>query len=329
MLKFIGRRLFYMCLSMIVISIVLFLLFRQMPGDPVLIFMADRADGLTPAQWQAEYDAIKAMLHLDGPIWRQYLSWFTNYITGNWGHSMIHRRPVLDVIRVPIGWTMLLNITAITIGFIITVPLGIISAVKRGKLFDKVTMVFTTIGFSMPTFLVAILFIILFAVFLQWLPISGMISPIPPTETMARFFDRLRHMALPIMTVTFISLAGLTRYMRAAMCDALSEDYVRTARAKGLREKVVVYSHAFRNALVPIVTVMTGTLMGLLSGSVIIESIFNWSGMGTTLLHSITGGDYAVAKAISVLFSAMSLVSILVMDLMYGLVDPRIKVRGE
>ena len=113
------------------------------------------------------------------------------------------------------------------------------------------------------------------------------------------------------------------------MCDALSEDYIRTARAKGLREKVVIYSHAFRNALVPLVTIMTGMLMGLLSGSVVIETIFNWSGMGTTLLDSITGADYAISKAIIVLFSALSLVSILVMDLMYGLVDPRIKVRGE
>jgi len=300
-----------------------------MPGDPVLMFMADRQDGLTPAQWQAEYDAIRATLNLDGPVWRQYISWITRYVTGDWGQSLIHRRPVTDIIRVPIGWTVLLNITAITIAFIITIPLGIMSAVKRGKFFDKATMVFTTIGFSMPTFLVAILFIILFAVFLQWLPIHGMISPIPPTETLARFFDRVRHMILPIITITFVSLAGLTRYMRAAMCDALSEDYIRTARAKGLREKVVVYSHAFRNALVPIVTVMTGTLMGLLSGSVVIETIFNWSGMGTTLLSSITGGDYAVAKAIVVLFSAVSLLSILVMDITYGLVDPRIKVRGE
>jgi len=328
MLKFVLKRLVYICLTMVAISIVLFAIFQFMPGNPVLRMMEGRMDQMSPEEFEAEYAAVRAMMGLDGHIAYQYVRWVINMLRGDWGISIVHRRPVLEVIRVPIGWTVVLNLAAISIGFFITIPLGIFSAVKRGKAFDNTTMVLTTLGFSMPTFLVAILFIILFSVFWQVLPIAGMIAPIPPEGTWLRFLDRLRHMALPLMTITFVSLAGMTRYVRAAMCDALSEDYVRTARSKGLKDKVVIFSHAFRNALVPVVTLMAGTLMGMFGGSIVIENIFSWSGMGQVMIGSIFAGDYSVVMAMNVFYAVVALLSILIMDLAYGLVDPRIKVAG-
>lgn len=328
MIKFLAKRLIYIFISMLFISMILFSIFQFMPGDPVMRMMEGRMEGLTPEQFEIEVEIMRQMMGMDGPIVYQYYRWIVNLVSGDWGFSIQFRRPVLEVIRVPIGWTVVLNLTSITIGFLITIPLGIFSAVKRGKTFDNSVMVFTTIGFSMPTFLVALLFMIIFAVFWQVLPTSGMIDAIPPDTTMLRFISRLRHMALPIMTVTFVGLAGMTRYVRAAMCDALSEDYIRTARSKGLRDKVVIFSHAFRNALVPIVTLMAGTLMGLFGGSVVIERIFGWSGMGQVMINSIFEGDYAITMGMSVFFAMVSLVSILVMDLAYGLVDPRIKIAG-
>jgi len=317
-----------MILSLFLISMIMFSIFQFMPGDPVMLMMEGEMDTMTPEEWEAAVESIRAMMGLDGPVVYRYYRWITNMVQGNWGFSSLNRRPVLDVIRVPIMWTVILNVTALTIGFGITIPLGIFSAVKRGKAFDNSTLVFTTIGFSMPNFLVAILFVVIFAVFAGWLPMAGMSSPIPPDDTWPMIVDRLRHVVLPLLTITFVGLASMTRYVRAVMCDALTEDYIRTARSKGLREKVVIFSHAFRNALVPIVTFMAGALMGMFSGSIVIESVFNWSGMGVVMINSLFAGDYAVVMAMNMFYIGVALISILIMDLMYGLVDPRIKIAG-
>jgi len=326
MLKYLARRVVFIFISLIVITIVLFAIFQFMPGDPVLRMMGDRMGDMSPEEWEIEVEIIRQMMGLDGPIVYQYFRWIVNMASGDWGFSIVHRRPVLEVIRVPIGWTVLLNVVAMSIIFSITIPLGIICAVKRGRLFDNGTLVFTMLGFSMPNFLVAILLIVLFAVTLQWFPIAGMISVIPPDTTWLRFVDRLRHMALPLITITFVGLAGVTRQVRAAMCDALTEDYVRTARSKGLKDKVVVFSHAFRNVLIPLVTIMAGFMILMFSGNLVIERLFVWSGMGQVMINSIFQADYAVVIAMNVFYALVALVSILIMDIAYGLVDPRVKV---
>jgi peptide/nickel transport system permease protein len=326
MLKFTVKRILFMFVSLLLISLMVFTIFEFMPGDPALMHMSGREDGMTAEEWQAELAAERVVMGLDGPYIYRYYRWIVNMIQGNWGNSMIHRRPVLEVIRVPIMWTIILSLVSTTIGFLLTIPLGILSAVKRGKTADNSIMVFTMMGFSMPTFLVAILFIVFLAVLLQVFPIAGMSSPIPPDTTWLRFLDRLRHMALPLFTLIFVSLAGMTRYVRGQMCDALTEDYIRTAKSKGLKDKVVIFSHAFRNALVPIVTMMAGTLVGIFGGSVVIERTFNWAGMGVVMINSIFGGDYAVVMAVLLFYGVVTLVAILLMDLTYGLVDPRIRV---
>ena len=326
MLAFTIKRIVFIFITMIFISMIIFTIFQFMPGDPALTFMQAREGDMTPEEWQAEYEAVVIMMGLDGPIVYQYYRWMVNMLQGNWGNSFIHRRAVLEVIRVPIMWTVVLSIASMIIGFLLTIPLGIYSAVKRGKTFDHSVMVFSTLGFSMPTFLIAILFIVVFAVYWQVLPITGMISPIPPEGDWAQFLDRLRHMALPLMVLAFANLAGMTRYVRAAMCDALSEDYIRTARSKGLKDKVVIFSHAFRNALVPIVILIIGTIMGVFGGSVVIERTFGWAGMGSVMVDALFAGDYAISKAMMVFYSVIFLLSILLVDLSYGLIDPRIRV---
>ena len=326
--RYVLKRLGYIFIVLLLISIFLFWLFRQMPGDPAFHHMQDRIVDMTPEQFELEMARINEMLGLDQGIVIQYFRWLAQSAQGNFGYSLVHRRPVLEVVRVPIFWTTVLSVTSLTISFLITIPLGIISAVKRGKLFDNTTLVVTMLGFSMPTFLVALLFIIIFAVWWGGLPIAGMQSVIVPEGQMAQLLDRIHHMILPVLTFVFVGLAGMTRYVRSAMCDALNEDYVRTARAKGLADKVVVYSHAFRNVLIPLITILAGTFMGIFSGSVVLETIFSWSGMGRIMLSSITEMDYAVVFAMSLFFTLVSLFSILVMDLIYGLADPRIKVAG-
>ena len=325
MLKYILKRIGYMVVVLFIISTFLFWLYRQIPGDPARMLMGDTT-GMSPEAVEDLYLQIRHIMGLDYPVFVQYVRWMFNMATGELGVSMHYRRPVLDVIRTPIFWTVVLNVTVMVIVFFITIPAGIMSAVKRGSVLDNSTLVVTVIGLSIPTFLIAMIFMVVFAVFLGWLPMTGMHTPLIPEGQWAQLVDRARHMVLPVMAIVVGGMGPMTRIVRAAMCDALTEDYVRTARAKGLTEKVVIYSHAFRNALIPLVTAITGWFMGIFGGSVVIESLFSWSGMGQVMLNSLMRTDYAVAMAMQVFYALVSLVAILLMDLIYGLVDPRIRV---
>ena len=326
MLMYVLRRLGYMFVVLIIISMFLFTIFQFMPGDPVRAFMDGLASELGPEAYEAMRVQIRYELGLDRPIIIQYLIWIRNWFTGNWGHSQIVRRPVIEMIQTPMMFTVLLSIISTFLIWVITIPLGIFAAIRRGKFADNAILVGSVIGISLPSFIYALLGIVIFSIFLQWTPVSGMHTAIPPDDFWPMVFDRLRHMALPIGVMVFMGLGGMTRYVRSIMCDALTEDYVRTARAKGLTEKIVVYSHAFRNALIPMVTFMTGSFMSLFFGSVVIEQIFSWSGMGDVMLSSLMGQDFAVVKAVNVFYALVALVAMLLMDLTYGLADPRVKI---
>ena len=195
-------------------------------------------------------------------------------------------------------------------------------------MFDQSVQVFTVVGVSLPTFVAALLGIWLFAVVFSVFPISGVYSAgltASGASTWTLFWDKLYHMCLPLLVMTFTSMASITRYVRSAMIESLSQDYIRTARAKGLREKVVIYSHAFRNALIPVVTIMTGWFISVFSGSVVIESIFLWNGLGKLLYDSLLRQDFAVVMTMNMFYALLTLVGNLLMDLAYGLVDPRVK----
>ena len=248
-------------------------------------------------------------------------------LQGNFGVSYTSvQRPVMDVLREPMKNTLFINILATILALGITIPLGIFCAVRKGSKRDTAVQVGSIIGYSMPTFITAILFIFLFAIVLKWFPVSGQETPGSTLTGWARFWDRMYYMTLPLIVMTFCSLGGMTRYVRASMIEALSMDCIRTARAKGVKEKVVIYSHAWRNALIPIVTLVVGWFLGIFSGSIMIENIFGLNGMGKIYINSLNNKDYDVVLTLQMFYVLVGLLGNLIIDLLYGVIDPRIRV---
>jgi len=284
------------------------------------------AAGLQPHELAVRRAEIIATMGLDQPNYIQYLMWLRAIMSGDFGISMETRQPVLDHIRAPMTNTIVINIINLIIVFAITIPVGVISAIKRGKLFDNAALVTSMVGISIPGFLFAILLIVAFAILIPIFPMFGMasIQP-PPAGSLDWYIDRLYHMLLPLLAMVLMSLAGLIRFIRSAMIDSLNMDCVRTARAKGLGEKVVIYSHAFRNALIPIITVMAGWFIGIFGGSMAIEVTFAWRGMGHTMLTALNLQDIGVLMAVNVFYAIIAFVGLLIMDIAYVIVDPRIK----
>ena len=326
MLRFLVKRVFYIIFVLFIVAIGMFVLFQFMPGDPALVMMEGMQQDMTPEQFAEAYARAREIMGLDEPVFTQFFIWMGNMLTGNFGYSFLNRAPVLDVIAAPMRWTFTMNIMVMILVFIVTIPVGIYAAIKRGKMFDNGALVFTMVGFSFPAFLFALILILIFAIFLQWLPINGMASmPPPPEGTLTWYLDRLRFMALPMMALTLGGMAGMMRFVRASMIDALNMDCIRTARSKGLGAKIVVYSHAFRNALIPIITVMTGFFIGIFSGSVVIERTFSWNGMGDVMLSALSNQDWAVVMSMNVFYALISFVVLLFMDIAYVIADPRIR----
>lgn len=252
---------------------------------------------------------------------------FQGMLQGNFGVSYTSvQRPVMDVLREPMKNTLFINILATILALGITIPLGIFCAVRKGSKRDTAVQVGSIIGYSMPTFITAILFIFLFAIVLKWFPVSGQETPGSTLTGWARFWDRMYYMTLPLIVMTFCSLGGMTRYVRASMIEALSMDCIRTARAKGVKEKVVIYSHAWRNALIPIVTLVVGWFLGIFSGSIMIENIFGLNGMGKIYINSLNNKDYDVVLTLQMFYVLVGLLGNLIIDLLYGVIDPRIRV---
>jgi len=325
LLNYFFRRILYLLLVVFLVSIILFTLYKMIPVDIVRIYTDGAQQGMNPSEFARLQEEVRLMLGLDDPMIIQYFKWMGRMITGDFGRSMVYRQPVWDVVQAPMGNTLRLNAITMLFVFIITIPLGITSAVKKGSIYDNTIQVITILGFSLPVFVIALAAILLFAIVLGWLPVSGAYSPGFSGTGWEFFFDRARHMALPIGVMVFTSLGSLTRYIRASMIDALRMDYIRTARAKGLREKVVVYSHAFRNSMIPFMTVLVSWFISLFGGSIMIEQIFSWNGMGSLYISSITNFDYGVALAIGMFYVLIGLIGNLVIDFVYTLVDPRIR----
>ncbi|MBR2067023.1 MAG: ABC transporter permease, partial [Solobacterium sp.] len=251
---------------------------------------------------------------------------FNGLLEGNFGHSSFFKKPIVSVISEPIQTTVFINIFATILALGITIPLGIYCAVHKGGRFDNFTQVFTIIGYSIPSYIIALVFIFVFAVLLRIFPVSGMGTPGSNYTGLQFYLDRLYYFALPLLVMTFGSLGGMTRYVRAAMIDALSMDHIKTARAKGVKEKTVIYSHAWRNALLPIITIIIGWFLGIFGGSVIIENTFSINGMGSLYIKALNNHDYDLALAMQMFYTVVSLVGALITDLSYGFVDPRVRI---
>jgi peptide/nickel transport system permease protein len=311
-----------------VMSIVLFSVYNLIPGDPARVEVEGLKATLKPDDYQRAYEEARQRLGLDEPKIVRYGKWMGGVLTGDLGQSSVYKKPVTTVIKAPMGNTIFINIFSIFLALVITIPLGIICAVKKKSIFDNAVQVLTIVGYSIPVFIFSLIFIYIFAVKLRWFPVSGMNTPNFSGTGVAWFLDRMYYLALPLIVMTVGNLGGLTRYVRAAMIEALRMDYIRTARAKGLKEKVVIYSHAWRNALLPVITLIIGWVMSVFSGSLVIESIFNLNGMGKFYIAALTNQDYNVALAVQLFYMLIALAGNLIIDLSYGLVDPRVRVNN-
>ena len=309
-----------------VVSIIMFTLFNNVPGDRALNQVQSIRGKVSDEQFQALYEQQREKLGLDDPIPVRYVKWMGNLLSGDLGYSTFYKKDVVKVIGEPLKNTMFINLFATIIALAITIPLGIHCAVKKFSKFDNAVQVLTIVGYSVPIYIIALVFIYIFSVKLGIFPISGMNSPNFTGTGLAFFADRMYYLALPLIVMTIASLGGMTRYVRAAMIDALRMDYVRTARAKGLKEKVVIYSHAWRNALLSVITLIIGWFMSIFMGSIIIEQVFQLNGIGKMYYTGLMNQDYDLALAIQMLYCIITLISNLVTDLSYGIVDPRVRI---
>ncbi|MBU1144792.1 MAG: ABC transporter permease [Firmicutes bacterium] len=322
MIKFLGKRIISLIPVIIIISILLFAIMKMMPGDPVR-YMLPPGSTRDPEVYEQLYAEAVIKLGLDKPLVTQYFFWVKNMAIGDFGYSSDFQQEVKLVIKEPLVNSIIINVFSIGIAFIISIPVGIKSAVKKDSLTDRGWQVFSLFGMSMPTFFIGLTLIFIFAITLGWFPSGGM--PYENPGTFEYYLSYSKYIFLPVVTLTIGALAGTIRYVRGSMLDALSKDYIRTARSKGLREKVVIYSHAFRNALIPVVTIMSFSIIGLFGGSAITEAIFVWNGIGTVLIRSLTVKDYNVVLVLNMFYAVLALVANIVMDISYALVDPRVK----
>jgi len=323
MLSFIWKRLLLMVPLIFVITLITFTVIHLAPGNPVEV----QTEMSLKVSAQAR-DNLKKLYGLDKPLHVQYVDWLKRLIQFDFGTSFVDGRKVIDKIieRVPV--TLTINVLSIILILFIAVPVGIMSATKQYSLFDKFSTVFVFIGFSTPTFWLALLLMILFGVYLGMLPISGIqsidVSGMGPLDRLA---DWIKHLILPVGVSAFAGIAGLSRYCRSSMLEVIRQDYIRTARAKGLTESKVVLRHAFRNALMPIVTILGLSIPGLIGGGVIFETIFAIPGMGQLFYASTMARDYPTIMGILVIGAVLTLAGNLIADISYALVDPRIRVK--
>jgi peptide/nickel transport system permease protein len=324
MLGYALRRLVFALPLLLGITLISFIVIHLAPGDPVEQQLGDMS-----VQSSAQsMKLLREVYGLDQPLHVQYWNWLKRVVRLDFGRSFApDARPVLDKIAERLPITLLLNIVEMLIIVALAVPIGVTSATRQYSTFDKVTTIFVFIGFATPDFWLALLLQILFGVQLGWLPISGLRLPVSEyLPFWKQQWDFVSHLILPITVATFGGLAGFSRYMRQSMLEVIRQDYIQSARAKGLAERVVIGKHALRNALLPIVTVLGLSLPGLIGGSVIVESIFAIPGMGQLMVQAVYERDYPVIMGNLVIVSTITLVANLFADLTYSLVDPRIRV---
>ncbi len=305
------------------ITIISFTVMKMAPGDPTSL-----VTDLNPNMNEETIARIRAHYGLDQPWHIQYLKWLRNMVMLDFGTSFSpDGRPVIDKILERIPITIFINIVSLLLILSIAIPIGVKSAVNQGSLFDRAITVFVFVGFAMPSFWLALLLMILFGVELEWLPISGIRSlNYMELSQVGRFLDFAKHLILPIFISTFGGLASMSRYMRSNMLEVIRQDYITTARAKGLDERTVIFRHALRNALLPVITLLGLAIPGLIGGSVIIETIFAIPGMGFLFYQSVMGRDYPTVMGILVIGGVLTLLGNLFADISYSLADPRIRV---
>lgn len=335
MISYIFRKLLLIVPTVIGISICAFAFVRLLPGDPILAMAGEY--GVTPER----YEILKEAFGYDLPIWQQYLNYLGSVLTGDFGVSLGTKRPVLNEFLTLFPATVELALCAIILATVVGVPAGVLAAVRRGSWLDQGTMGVALTGYSMPIFWWGLLLIMFFSSYLGWTPVSGRIAlnfflrPITGFMTIdsllygnwPAFVSALRHLILPTVVLATIPLAVIARQTRSAMLEVLGEDYVRTARAKGLSPKRVVNVHALRNALIPVVTTIGLQVGALMAGAILTETIFSWPGIGKWMIESILKRDYPVVQSGLLLIALIIMAVNLIVDVLYAVINPRIRVR--
>ncbi len=324
MLRYLLTRIAGLVPLLIGVTFVSFLVINLAPGSPVEL-MTD----LNPKAGPEVQQRLEKEYGLDKPLPVQYWIWVSKLARGDFGRSFQQdRRPVLDKIKEALPVTLALNVMSLAIVLCVAIPIGVYSATHQYSLGDRATTVFVFVGFAMPSFWFALLCILFFSVHLGWLPISGLRSfDHNALSDVGRVLDIAKHLILPVCISGFTSLAAMSRYMRSSMLEVIRQDYINTARAKGLDERTVTFRHALRNALLPIITLLGLSIPGLIGGSVIMESIFAIPGMGRLFFQSILARDYPLIMGVLVMSSMLTLIGNLAADLMYAVADPRLRKR--
>ncbi len=320
MRQFILRRLMLSVFILIGVSILIYTLIRSMPGDYVQSITAGNPN-VTPENILR----LRRLYGLDTGILEGYFRWLGQAVRGNFGDSFIYKRPVAEVIRSRMWISFWLAFTAFIIQIIIAVPLGIISATKQYSKMDYFVTTFALFGISLPTFFFAAILQRVFAIGWGILPLQGMVTARYDYQGFRLLLDMAKHFILPVMVFVVTGVGGWMRYSRTNMLEVLSADYIRTARAKGLSEQKVIYKHAFRNTLIPIVTLIGASIPGLFSGAIITEGIFAIDGLGYTALQAMRMGDIPFIMAFNMFLAVLTLLGTLIADILYAVVDPRIR----
>lgn len=333
MLTFVLKRLALLIPTFFGVTILAFMLPRLVPGDPVELLVGER--GITPER----HAILLARMGLDRPVWEQYYTYITNVLSGDLGMSIVTREPVLTEFFTLFPATIELSLCAIILALGIGIPVGILAAVKRGSVFDYLTMGISVTGYSMPIFWWGLLLILTFSVGLGWTPVSGRLSALYWIDSVTgfmlidsllsdekgAFISAVRHLILPSIALATIPLAVVARMTRSSMLEVLGEDYIRTARAKGLTPLRVVGLHALRNAMIPVITVIGLAVGTLLAGAILTETIFAWPGIGKWIIESVHRRDYPAIQGGILLVACVIITVNLIVDLLYGLINPRIR----
>jgi peptide/nickel transport system permease protein len=308
---FLIKRLGFAVVTLFAVMTIVFFILRILPGDPAYAILGDQANEQSIA-------ALRARLGLDQPLWRQFIDFMSGVFVGDWGTSLVSNRPVIDDIFAVIPSTLELTFASLLLGAVIGIPVGIWSAIRRNKFTDYIARTVSLIGLSFPAFVSAVLLLLVFSIQLRWFPVisSGQ------GET---FGERMRDLALPAINLGLIMAAYITRVTRSAMLEVLNQDYVRTARAKGSSNFVIIWRHCFQNSMIPVVTVV-GLYLGILIGnSVLTEIVFNRPGLGKLIIGALNQRDYPMLQGMIVIYTMIVVFVNLLTDLTYGLIDPRIK----
>ena len=311
---FFLRRLLSAIPVMFIITFATFVLMQMLPGGPLAAYENN------PEISQEDIERLRHEMGLDRPIPVQYWAWLKNFVRGDWGYSFATKRPVLEEIWDRLPNTIYLTGLSLILALLIAIPVGIISATRQYSIFDHITTTLTYVGRSMPVYYSGLLLIIIFSIWLRWFPSGGM-------HTLGKEFsiiDSLRHLFLPMISLSTLIAAKYVRFLRTSMLEVIHQDYIRTAAAKGLHNRIIIYKHAFRNAAIPLVTVVAIDLPVLFAGALFTETVYSWPGMGRLFVDSATRFDYSIVMGIVAAIAFLVVLSNLIADVIYGILDPRI-----